>query len=111
MKLIQTLKSKIHNIAVEACDPNYVGSIEIPGPLMDEVGLFDNELVHVWAMNHRARIQTYVIRGDNGSGVRINGGAAHQFTVGDHVVIAAFQWIDSRDADFYPPKLHIIDPR
>lgn len=107
MRLVQILKSKIHNVEVVACDPDYIGSIEIPIQLMKEVGLLENELVHVWAMGHKARIQTYVIMG-NGTGVTLNGGAAHYFSPGDRVVIASFQWVDPED-NTNTPKIHIIE--
>jgi aspartate 1-decarboxylase len=108
MELVQLLKSKIHNVVINECQPDYIGSIEIPRPLMDAVGLEANELVHVWAISHKARIQTYVIPGprtDGPYGVKINGGAAHHFQPGDHCVIAAFRWTDDTR---HQPKILIM---
>jgi len=89
MRLSQLLKSKIHHGRVTYANPDYVGSIEVCGALMDAVGLQDGELVHVWAVDHTARLETYVFRGPRGV-IGLNGGAARFFNPGDRVIIAAF---------------------
>lgn len=93
MRLNQLLKSKLHHATVTYANPDYVGSIEIDANLMDRVGIMDGELVHVWAVDHTSRIQTYAFAGPRGV-VGINGGAAHHFRPGDKVVIAAFTLSD-----------------
>lgn len=93
MRLSQLLKAKLHHAHVTYANPEYVGSIEVDGDLMKAVGLIDGELVHVWAVDHEARIQTYVFAGPKGV-VGLNGGAAHFFKKGDRVIIAAFDLSD-----------------
>lgn len=93
MRLSQFLKAKLHHARVTYSNPDYVGSIEICGDLMARVGLEDGELVHVWAVDHRARIQTYAFAGPRGV-IGLNGGAAHFFQPGDRLVIAAFDLAD-----------------
>lgn len=104
MRLSQLLKSKLHHAHVTYANPDYVGSIEIDGELMDRVGLLDGELVHVWAVDHDARIQTYVFRGPSGA-VGLNGGAARFFQEGDRVIIAAFALSDEP----ITPKMLLLD--
>jgi aspartate 1-decarboxylase len=89
MRLNQLLKSKIHHAHVTYANPDYVGSIEVDADLMKRVGLQDGELVHIWAVDHTARIETYVFAGPPGT-VGINGGAAHFFRPGDRIIIAGF---------------------
>jgi aspartate 1-decarboxylase len=103
MRLCQLLKAKLHHARVTYANPEYVGSIEIDGELMDEIGLMDGELVHVWAVDHTARIETYAFRGPRGV-VGLNGGAAHQFRPGDRLVIAAFALTDE---PIVPRMLHL----
>lgn len=93
MRLNQLLKAKLHHATVSYANPDYVGSIEIDGRLMERVGIMDGELVHVWAVDHTSRIQTYAFAGPRGV-IGLNGGAAHFFKPGDKVVIAAFTLSD-----------------
>lgn len=93
MRLKQLLKSKLHHARVTYANPDYVGSIEIGAELMKRVGLEDGELVHVWAVDHKSRIETYAFSGPEGV-IGLNGGAAHHFQAGDRVVIAAFTLSD-----------------
>lgn len=91
MRLLTFLKSKIHHARVTEADVNYVGSITIDKELMDRVGLFPGELVHVWDVENGERFETYVIEGEPGKGqIVINGAAAHKVRVGDRVIITAF---------------------
>jgi aspartate 1-decarboxylase len=93
MLLFQLLKAKLHHAKVTYANPEYVGSIQIDAELMDRVGIMDGELVHVWAVDHESRIQTYAFAGPKGA-IGLNGGAAHHFKAGDRVVIAAFAMSD-----------------
>ncbi|MGE0001795.1 MAG: aspartate 1-decarboxylase [Fimbriimonadaceae bacterium] len=104
MRLSQLLKAKLHHARITYANPDYVGSIEVGRELMEAVGLQDGELVHVWAVDHAARIQTYVFSGPEGT-IGLNGGAAHQFQAGDRVVIAAFDLAD----ESIVPKLKLLD--
>jgi aspartate 1-decarboxylase len=93
MRLSQQLKAKLHHARVTYANQDYVGSIEIGIDLMQRVGLSDGELVHVWAVDHKSRIQTYCFAGAPGV-IGLNGGAAQFFEPGDQVVIAAFDLTD-----------------
>ena len=104
MRLNQLLKSKLHHAHVTYSNPEYVGSIELGGELMDEVGLMDGEFVYVWAVDHSARIETYCFRGPSGT-VGLNGGAAHFFKKGDRVIIASFCLTDQP----VTPKMVLLD--
>lgn len=86
-------------------DPEYVGSIQIDERLMREVGIDDGELVHVWAVDHKARIQTYAFSGPAGT-IGLNGGAAHFFSAGDRIIVAAF---DLADAPIIPRVILVDD--
>lgn len=103
MQLKQLLKAKLHHARVTYANPDYVGSIEIDGDLLARVGIEDGELVHVWAVDHKSRIQTYAFAGPKGV-VGLNGGAAHHFSPGDRVVIAAFALTDET---LTPKMLHL----
>ncbi|MCU0315361.1 MAG: aspartate 1-decarboxylase [Fimbriimonadaceae bacterium] len=87
------LKSKLHHARVTYANPDYVGSIEIDGDLLRRVGIMDGELVHVWAVDHTSRIETYAFSGPKGV-VGLNGGAAHFFNPGDKIIVAAFALSD-----------------
>ena len=104
MLLKQVLKSKIHLARVTYANPEYVGSIEVDGDLLRRVEIEDGELVHVWAVDHASRIQTYAFAGPKGV-VGMNGGAARLFSPGDRVVIAAFALTDERVV----PKMVMLD--
>lgn len=93
MRLRQLLKAKIHHARVSYANPDYVGSIEIDAHLMERIGIIDGEQVHVWAVDHEARIVTYAFGGPPGV-IGLNGGAAQFFKKGDKVIIAAFDLSD-----------------
>ncbi len=104
MRLCKLLKSKLHHARVTYANPDYVGSIEIDRNLMDRVGLQDGELVHVWAVDHPARIETYAFGGPPGV-IGMNGGAARFFNPGDRLIIAAFAYTDEP----IRPKIVLLD--
>lgn len=104
MQLLQLLKCKLHHARVTYANPDYVGSIEIDGRLMERIGLLDGELVHVWAVDHTSRITTYAFSGPPGV-IGLNGGAAHFFKTGDRLVIAAFTLTDEK----IEPKMLLLD--
>jgi len=97
------LKSKIHRATVTQADVNYIGSITIDRDLIDRVGLYPGELVHVWNVDNGLRFETYVFEGERGSGeIIVNGAAAHRVSVGHRVIIAAFCLTDE------PVKARVI---
>ncbi|MBS1709239.1 MAG: aspartate 1-decarboxylase [Armatimonadetes bacterium] len=104
MRLNNLLKAKLHHARVTYADPEYVGSIQIDADLMAAVGLMEGEHVHVWAVDHTSRIETYAFSGPKGV-VGLNGGAAHFFKPGDRIVVAAFCLSDEPVV----PKVVLLD--
>ena len=108
--LISMLKAKIHRATVTEANLYYIGSITIDGLILDELGLFENEHVHVVNINNGSRIETYIIRGTEGSGVVcLNGAAARFFHQGDKVIIMSYCQIDNKDAKKHKPKIAVLD--
>jgi len=107
---IQILKSKIHNVTATDANLNYVGSITIDEDLMDAANLIAGEKVHVVNNNNGERIETYVIKGERGSGmICLNGAAARKFLPGDIVIIMAFAWLDAGEAKEFHPAIIFPD--
>jgi aspartate 1-decarboxylase len=107
---IQILKSKIHNVTVTDANLNYVGSITIDEDLMDAASLMAGEKVHIVNNNNGERIETYVIKGERGSGtICLNGAAARKFLPGDVVIIMAFAWLDAGEAKQFRPAIVFPD--
>jgi len=89
------MRSKIHKATVRQADVNYVGSITIDEDLMDEVGIWNREKVLVVSNTSGARLETYAIPGERGSGViNMNGAAAHLIKAGEEIIIIAFELTD-----------------
>jgi len=87
------LKSMILKATVTQADLRYVGSITIDEDLIEQAGLSEHENVHIVDRTNGNRLQTYVIRGERGSGViGMNGAAAHMVNEGDVIDIMAFGW-------------------
>ena len=108
---IEVLKSKIHRATVTQADLNYVGSIEIDEDLMDAANLIGNEKVSIYNITNGERFDTYVIRGDRGSGViSINGAAARKVAVGDLVIIVSYASMDFEEARSFNPNIIFPDP-
>ena len=87
----EVLKSKLHRAMITGSDVEYEGSIEIPSDLMKEADLWAGEKVLVASITSGARLETYVLEGEPGTGhILINGGAAHLIKAGERVAIMAF---------------------
>ena len=107
---IEVLKSKIHRATVTEADIDYVGSITIDEELMDAVNIIENEKVHVLNINNGERIETYVLRGERGSGVVcLNGAAARKFLKGDIIIIASYCQLDFEEARTFKPAIVFPD--
>ena len=92
---IEVLKSKIHRVTVTQANLDYIGSITIDGALMDAANIIENEKVQVVNINNGERLETYVIRGEYGSGcVCLNGPAARKVLPGDIVIIISYASMD-----------------
>jgi aspartate 1-decarboxylase len=104
------LKSKIHRATVTRADLHYVGSITIDADLMDAADLLPGEQVAVVDVTNGARLETYVIEGERGSGViGMNGAAAHLVHPGDLVIIISYAMLPDAEAKAYQPKVVFVD--
>lgn len=102
--VLQIFKSKIHRVAVTEANLNYVGSITIDEDLMDAANIIANEKVQIVNNNNGERIETYVIKGERGSGIIcLNGAAARRFEVGDLVIIISYGYMTVEEAKNFKP--------
>ena len=89
--LIEVMKSKIHCARVTEANLNYMGSITIDEDLMDAANLIAGEKVAIVDNNNGERFETYIIKGERGSGfICLNGAAARKVQVGDIVIIMSY---------------------
>jgi aspartate 1-decarboxylase len=106
------LKSKIHRATVTQADLHYVGSLTIDKDLMDAADLLPGEQVAVVDVTNGARLETYVIEGERGTGViGINGAAAHLVHPGDLVIIISYAQMDDELARRFRPRVVHVDGR
>lgn len=102
--MIQRFKSKIHQAKITEANLNYVGSITIDEDLMDAANIIEGERVQIVNNNNGARLETYVIKGERGSGVIcLNGAAARRVAVGDIVIIISYLSMEWEAAKKYKP--------
>ncbi|MFC8130853.1 aspartate 1-decarboxylase [Streptomyces sp. NPDC057302] len=103
-------KSKIHRATVTQADLHYVGSVTIDADLLEAADLLPGELVHIVDITNGARLETYTIEGERGSGViGINGAAAHLVHPGDRVIIISYAQVDDAEARTLRPKVVHVD--
>ncbi|MBI1302113.1 MAG: aspartate 1-decarboxylase [Alphaproteobacteria bacterium] len=106
------LKAKLHRATVTQADLNYEGSITIDQDLMEASGILENEQVDVLDITNGARLTTYAIHGERGSGIiGINGAAAHLIKQGDLVIICAYASMDQEKAKTFKPINLLLDER
>jgi aspartate 1-decarboxylase len=104
------MKSKIHRATVTHADPNYVGSVTVDRDLMEAADLLEGEQVAIVDITNGARLETYVITGEPGSGViGINGAAAHLVKPGDLVILIAYGMMDAKEVSEYQPRVVFVD--
>jgi len=104
------LKSKIHRATVTQADLHYVGSVTVDPVLMDAADLLAGEQVAIVDVTNGARLETYVIAGERGSGVLgINGAAAHLVHPGDVVILISYGQLDTAEAAAYVPRVVFVD--
>lgn len=86
------MRSKIHKATVTEADLNYIGSLTVDEDLMDKVGMWPGEKIMIVNNTNGERIETYLFRGERGSGVVCaNGAAAHRIRVGDEIIIMGYE--------------------
>lgn len=104
--MIEVLKSKLHCVTVTEANLHYMGSITIDEDLMDAAGLIAGEKIQVVNNNNGERFETYVIKGERGSGcICLNGAAARKVQVGDVVIIIAYGLMDMDEAKTFSPTI------
>ncbi|MDN5749946.1 MAG: aspartate 1-decarboxylase [Pseudonocardia sp.] len=104
------MTSKIHRATVTQAALHYVGSVTVARDLMDAAGLLEGEQVAIVDVTNGARLETYVIPGERGSGViGINGAAAHLVHPGDLVILIAYGQLDEAEVAAYAPRVVFVD--
>lgn len=108
--MITMLKSKIHRAVVVQAELNYVGSITIDSSLMEAAGILEYEKVQIADVESGNRFETYVIAGEPDSGmICLNGAAARQVQVGDHIIIMAYAEMTPEEAKEQKPQVVFVD--
>ena len=104
------LKSKIHRATVTDANLHYEGSVTVDPVLMEAANLLPFEQVHLLDVDNGARLETYVIEGQRGSGeVCVNGAAAHLIHRGDTLIIVSYDTLSEDEAQRHKPKLVYVD--
>ncbi|HAD02884.1 MAG: aspartate 1-decarboxylase [Parabacteroides sp.] len=107
---IEVVKSKIHRVTVTEANLNYIGSITIDEDLMDAANLIENEKVQIVNNNNGERFETYIIKGERGTGVIcLNGAAARKVQPGDVVIIMSYALMDFEEAKTFRPAVVFPD--
>ncbi|ARW07241.1 aspartate 1-decarboxylase [Bacillus atrophaeus] len=106
------MSGKLHRATVTEANLNYVGSITIDEDLIDAVGMLANEKVQIVNNNNGARLETYIIPGERGSGVIcLNGAAARLVQPGDIVIIISYKMMSEQDAASHQPKVAVLNEK
>lgn len=107
---IEVVKSKIHRVSVTQADLNYVGSITIDEDLLDAANMIAGEKVAIVNNNNGERFETYIIKGERGSGcICVNGAAARKVAVGDIIIIISYGYMDFEEAKTFKPSFAFPD--
>lgn len=107
---ITMLKGKIHRATVVQAELNYVGSITVDPALMEAAGILEYEMVQIVDVENGSRFETYTIAGEKNSGmICLNGAAARQVQVGDHIIIMAYCEMTPEEAKSHLTKVVFVD--
>ena len=110
--ILTMLKAKLHRATVTQADLDYEGSITIDLDLMERTGILPYEQVDVLDITNGARLTTYAIKGQRGSGIiGINGAAAHLIKTGDLIIICAYAQMDEKKAKMHKPTNLLLDEK
>ena len=108
--MIEVLKSKIHCVTVTEANLNYMGSITIDEDLLDAANMIAGEKVQIVDNNNGERFETYIIKGERGSGcICLNGAAARKVQAGDVVIIMSYALMDFEEAKQFKPSVIFPD--
>jgi aspartate 1-decarboxylase len=103
---IEILKSKIHRVVITESNLNYIGSLTLDEDLMEAANIIENEKIQVVNINNGERLETYVIKGKQGSGiVCLNGPAARKGLPGDIIVIISYATMNIEEAKQFKPRV------
>lgn len=107
---ITMLKGKIHRAVVRQAELNYVGSITVDPVLLEAAGILEYEMVQIVDIENGNRFETYTIAGEPGSGmICLNGAAARQVQVGDHIIIMCYAQMAPEEAKDHKPCVVFVD--
>lgn len=110
--LVNMLKGKIHRAVVKQAELNYVGSITVDTELMKAAGIYEYEYVQIVDVENGNRFETYTIAGEPGSGmICLNGAAARQVAVGDHIIIMAYAQMTPEEVATHKPNVVFVDEK
>jgi aspartate 1-decarboxylase len=105
-------KSKLHGLTIRQAELHYTGSITLDEDLMEAAALVENEMVMIANMNNGARFETYVIKGERGSGmVALNGAAARLGLVGDKIIVISTAYFSEAEVASHRPKVVKVDEK
>ena len=108
--MIEVLKSKIHRVRVTQANLNYVGRITIDEDLIDAANMIEGEKVQILDINNGERFETYIIKGERGSGaICLNGAAARKVAIDDLVIIVSYALMDFEEAKTFKPSVIFPD--
>ena len=108
--MIEVFHSKIHRVKVTYAKLNYIGSITIDEDLIDAAGLVVGERVYIVNVNNGERFETYIIKGERGSGVVcLNGAAARKAQPGDIIIVMSYAMMDFEEAKTFKPSVVFPD--
>lgn len=108
--MIEVMKSKLHCVRVTEADLNYIGSVTIDEDLMDAANMIAGEKVYIVNNNNGERFETYIIKGERGSGkICLNGAAARKVQVGDIIIIMSYGIMDFEEAKKFKPSVVFPD--
>ena len=109
---IEVMRAKIHRVTITQAALNYIGSIQLDEDLIDAAGMVEGEKVQVLNINNGERLETYIIKGERGSGmVSLNGPAARKAQVGDVVIVVAYGSMPLEEARDFRPTVVFPDER
>ena len=107
---IEVFKSKIHRVKVTQAELHYVGSITIDEDLLEAANIIENEKVQIVNIDNGERFETYVIKGERGTGtVCLNGPAARKVQVGDIIIVVSYGIMDYEEAKSHTPTIIFPD--
>jgi aspartate 1-decarboxylase len=102
--MLTVYKSKLHRATVTQADLNYIGSITIDENLMEAANIFEHERVQIVNVNNGERLETYVIKGERGSGIIcLNGPAARRVAVGDIIIVISYCLVTMEEYKIHRP--------